>query len=88
MHIAKKYFSFGGLDREKTGWERIRNAKNIHSSLLTFIAGRSFAAPLHSGVSSVKYLSHISISVEPASGNQSNQDNEAQRDKVISVPNV
>jgi len=34
MHIAKKYFSFGGLDGKKAGCERIRNAKNIHSSLL------------------------------------------------------
>jgi hypothetical protein len=34
MHIAKKYFSFGGLDKKKAGWERIRNAKNSHSSLL------------------------------------------------------
>ena len=34
MHIAKNIFPFGGSDREKARWERIRNAKNSHSSLL------------------------------------------------------
>jgi hypothetical protein len=34
MHIAKKYFLICGLDRKKAGLERIRSAKNLHSSLL------------------------------------------------------
>jgi hypothetical protein len=32
--IAKKYFEAGRLCRKKAGLERVRNAKNIHSSLL------------------------------------------------------
>ena len=34
MLIAKKYFSFQGLSREKAGLARIRTAKKNHSSLL------------------------------------------------------
>ena len=34
MRIAKKYFSFHGLDRKKAGLKRVRIAKKIHSSLL------------------------------------------------------
>jgi hypothetical protein len=47
IRIAKKYFSFRGSDRKKAGPDRIRNAINIHSSLLNLAvitaAGRSQA---------------------------------------------
>ena len=37
MLIAKKYFLFHGLNTKKAGLKRIRIAKKIHSSLLSWV---------------------------------------------------